>query len=993
MIPRPIAAACILSLTMAASSAAQVLINEIRIEQPGPDIDEFVELRGTPGTNLAGYFHVVIGNDDFQLPPQQNGYVEEVIALSGTIPASGVFVVAKPGFTLGTPDQVATFVFEAGNNKTHLLVQNFTGAVGDDLDTNDDGVLDSTPWSSISDSVALMQFPNPDGVTGDFVYSATRVGPDAGTIPSHVWRCSDTLDWRIGFFVPGVTDTPGTANDACEGAKLPTLISEIRIDETGTDNSEYFELSGTPGASLDDLTYIVLGDSSSGGGSGAIETIVSLAGKQLNASGLFLVAESTFAIPGGPAPDFIPAGTNPLNFENGDNVTHMLVRGFTGTMNQDLDTLNNGVLDVTPWAEIVDWVSLILQPNPPTTTEWAYAPTTVGPDGTFVPGHAYRCQPNGDWQIGNFDWSGKGAVTDTPGQANLSCDLCGTIGTGNCFLPHDNGGCEDGDCCNLVCLSMPECCSTEWDALCVDEARELCHAAGAPPAIQISETRIEHTGIDTQEFFELRGQPGTSLNGVAYVVVGRSTVGGIGVVESITKLNGYTLDVNGYFVVAKPTFDGPANLIVPSNGFTFNSDSSKAHLLVWNPETVRGEDLDADNDCVLDRLGWVALIDTVVFKGPAKDCVYDFLPLVGPDCDGFVPSHLYRCTPEADWRIGSFSSFELDTPTAANPACDAFLPLVCGDACAGDCFEAHDGRSCSDETCCLAVCAVMPECCETIWDQACADMAQELPACGDRGPAVLLNEIRIDQPGADNDEYFELRGKPGVSLTGITYIVLGDGAGGSGIVEVVLPLTGYAINQDGRFLVTEATYGLSANADLTLTGANPLNFENDDNVTHMIVWNFSGQLNDDLDTNDDGTLDVTPWANIVDWVSVVKEVAPTSTEWYYSPVIVGPEVTKQGDRAPGQIWRCNDTLAWNIGLFATGGKSETPGATNPECDVTIFCDADFNQDGVVDGNDLGTLLGQWGVGGGFGPADFNNDGIVDGNDLGSLLGSWGICPQ
>lgn len=54
------------------------------------------------------------------------------------------------------------------------------------------------------------------------------------------------------------------------------------------------------------------------------------------------------------------------------------------------------------------------------------------------------------------------------------------------------------------------------------------------------------------------------------------------------------------------------------------------------------------------------------------------------------------------------------------------------------------------------------------------------------------------------------------------------------------------------------------------------------------------------------------------------------------------------------------------------------------------CSADFNDDGVVDGDDLGTLLGTWG------PcmsciADFNGDGVVDGDDLGSLLGEWGDC--
>ena len=54
------------------------------------------------------------------------------------------------------------------------------------------------------------------------------------------------------------------------------------------------------------------------------------------------------------------------------------------------------------------------------------------------------------------------------------------------------------------------------------------------------------------------------------------------------------------------------------------------------------------------------------------------------------------------------------------------------------------------------------------------------------------------------------------------------------------------------------------------------------------------------------------------------------------------------------------------------------------------CPADFNDDGSVDGNDLGFLLAFWGASGG--PADLNGDGSVDGNDLGSLLAAWGPCP-
>lgn len=59
----------------------------------------------------------------------------------------------------------------------------------------------------------------------------------------------------------------------------------------------------------------------------------------------------------------------------------------------------------------------------------------------------------------------------------------------------------------------------------------------------------------------------------------------------------------------------------------------------------------------------------------------------------------------------------------------------------------------------------------------------------------------------------------------------------------------------------------------------------------------------------------------------------------------------------------------------------TPGSTAPN----VF---DLNDDGVVNGADLGLLLGAWGPCGAVCPADFDCDGDVDGADLGQLLGAW-----
>ena len=119
------------------------------------------------------------------------------------------------------------------------------------------------------------------------------------------------------------------------------------------------------------------------------------------------------------------------------------------------------------------------------------------------------------------------------------------------------------------------------------------------------------------------------------------------------------------------------------------------------------------------------------------------------------------------------------------------------------------------------------------------------------GGGITINEIRVDQSGSDLDEYFELIGPAGQSLDGLTYIVIGDGSGGSGVIESISDLTGLAIPADGNFLGGESSMTIAV-PDATLS----LGFENSDNVTHMLVSGFTGSSQEDLDTNDDGDQNV-----------------------------------------------------------------------------------------------------------------------------------------
>jgi MYXO-CTERM domain-containing protein len=199
---------------------------------------------------------------------------------------------------------------------------------------------------------------------------------------------------------------------------------------------------------------------------------------------------------------------------------------------------------------------------------------------------------------------------------------------------------------------------------------------------------------------------------------------------------------------------------------------------------------------------------------------------------------------------------------------------------------------------------------------------------------LALNELRIDQPGADNDEYFELAGVPGFNLNSLTLIAIGDNAvvGNSGIIESVTPLTGRAFPNNGsvRFVGAESTYTLGT-ADATFSGGAGLNFENTDTVTYALVSGFSGANGQDLDTNDDGLLDLLPWTQVVDVVSVLHEPSPpVASEWAYaSTAIVAPF----DGAAAFHVQRCGDvTGAWVVGDPDPANGGDSPAVLN-DCPI------------------------------------------------------------
>jgi len=89
---------------------------------------------------------------------------------------------------------------------------------------------------------------------------------------------------------------------------------------------------------------------------------------------------------------------------------------------------------------------------------------------------------------------------------------------------------------------------------------------------------------------------------------------------------------------------------------------------------------------------------------------------------------------------------------------------------------------------------------------------------------------------------------------------------------------------------------------------------------------------------------------------------------------------------------CNGDGIVDYGQILDGSLSDVNGDGVPDSCQAPCTPADLNDDGTVDGADLGALLADWGpaldraV-----PSDLNMDGVVNGADLGALLATWGPC--
>lgn len=194
----------------ATTAGAQSLsINEFVVNDTGGDDREFVEICGPAGFDLTGYSIVVLEGEG-----GGTGLIDRNFMLTGTISASGFYVL---GDAAVSPDQVKGDTIENGGG-TILLVQGFSGSLGQDLDADDDGNADGPFPGQIVDLIGTGR-PS----QGDFTYyGAQQLGPDTGNGGTSDFdvaggaRCGD-CDGTWGFICLGGTEPTDPGCDTSNG--------------------------------------------------------------------------------------------------------------------------------------------------------------------------------------------------------------------------------------------------------------------------------------------------------------------------------------------------------------------------------------------------------------------------------------------------------------------------------------------------------------------------------------------------------------------------------------------------------------------------------------------------------------------------------------------------------------------------------------------------------------------------------------------------------
>jgi len=369
-------------------------------------------------------------------------------------------------------------------------------------------------------------------------------------------------------------------------------------------------------------------------------------------------------------------------------------------------------------------------------------------------------------------------------------------------------------------------------------------------------------------------------------------------------------------------------------------------------------------------------------------------------------------------RVSAFASLVVALAAAHSALSVGGCPAT------GSCCEDHDTPGCEDSSCCTAVCASDPFCCESAWDSLCAGAAEDLcpelcgPVCGDTicEPGESYPECP-ECPPIDNcpgvGDCCDPHASPGCTdeLCCDAVCVIDPTCCTFGWDQACVNLTSNSCGAGFCAPVCGDTICEPGESFPTCPECPPV--DNCPGVGDCCETHLSPGCTDE--TCCDGVCSADPTCCESGWDQACVNLVATQCAVGFCGSVCGDTLCEPGESFPEcpecpPVDNCpssGDCCEAHIGLGCNNESCcQSVCDTDPTCcstawdqgcvsvaqQVCAVCDpkvppepADLDGDNVVGSADLGILLGAWG---GSGPADLDGDGVVGPADLAILLGAW-----
>ncbi len=416
-------------------------------------------------------------------------------------------------------------------------------------------------------------------------------------------------------------------------------INEIYLDPPGglDVNSEYIELRGTPGMSLEN-TYLLIIENENNvlntGNPGDVERIFDLGNESMGSNGFLTLRQAG-------SPYSVAPGTTDLTYtgvlEN-SGFTAMLIQtdgapANTPVLDMDVDAGNDG-LDVpnghAGWT-VLDSIGIFSEAGEAQYGR-LYAPINFGPEPTT------NLEPGATYVNVGYEIEYAARWGNSTGQTEADWDVSNlTDSVMSGYTGHGDFRQSTGD---------PQGSGPQETNKNIPYGTNLTNTLGAPnlgPATDIFINEIYFDppgGLDVNsEYIELRGTPNEPLDGVFLIFLENEdnifNNGHSGEVERVFDFTGLTLGSNGYLIlrqagnpytVAPGTTELTYTGVIENSGFTAmlirnNGDSTSDPYV----DDFAPLDLDADGDGMLDvasgEINW-DILDSIGIHSEADEPQY-----------------------------------------------------------------------------------------------------------------------------------------------------------------------------------------------------------------------------------------------------------------------------------------------------------------------------------------------------------------------------------